>query len=80
MVGTLSADGKSEVPRAYIVCQAGADLSAKDVYNFTRQRLASYKKLEGGVVFVYDIPRTASGKTQRYKLAEMSAEVHTSFA
>lgn len=39
-----------------------------EVYGLVAERLASYKRLEGGVVFVDAIPRTASGKTQRFKL------------
>ncbi|KAK7911698.1 acetyl-CoA synthetase-like protein [Apiospora marii] len=39
-----------------------------EVYGLVADRLASYKRLEGGVVFVDAIPRTASGKTQRFKL------------
>ncbi|KAK3335245.1 hypothetical protein B0T19DRAFT_436128 [Cercophora scortea] len=80
VVGTTSADGQAEVPRAYVVRQArpgvekAAPISAQDVFDFARQQLASYKKLDGGVVFVDRIPRTTSGKTQRFKLAQMGAE------
>ncbi|KAK3693385.1 hypothetical protein B0T22DRAFT_420653 [Podospora appendiculata] len=79
VVGTASADG-GEVPRAYVVRQTtrpGAEkatkspISAQDVFDFARRQLASYKKLDGGVVFVDRIPRTTSGKTQRFKLAQM---------
>lgn len=68
-------DRSSEVPRAFIVRSRDPSisrLSAEDVYNFTRQRLASYKALDGGIVFVEEIPRTPSGKIQRYKLSQMN--------
>ncbi|KAK3392826.1 hypothetical protein B0H63DRAFT_424631 [Podospora didyma] len=78
VVGTTTDDGLTEVPRAYVVRekrpQSAVLTSAEDVFNFARQRLASYKRLDGGVVFVDGIPRTASGKTQRFKLFQMQAE------
>ncbi len=71
VAGILREDGLTEVPRAYVVRKPGTEaqtLNAEDVYNFSRKRLASYKALDGGVVFVDHIPRTASGKVQRFKL------------
>lgn len=71
--GVVAKDEISEVPRAYIVrrnYQEAASASlAEELYHFCQSRLASYKALDGGVVFVAEIPRTASGKIQRAKLA-----------
>lgn len=69
-------DGTGEVPRAFVVRSRDASVSrvtAEKVYQFARQRLASYKSLDGGVVFVEEIPRTASGKIQRFKLSQMNS-------
>ena len=75
VVGTFSADGVNEVPRAYVVrkkqLRLSDQVSGEDIYLFARKRLASYKALDGGVIFVEDIPRTASGKIQRFKLSVM---------
>lgn len=68
-------DGSSEVPRAFVVRSRDPSVSrltAEEVYNYARQHLASYKSLDGGVVFVEEIPRTASGKIQRFKLSQMN--------
>ena len=68
-------DGTGEVPRAFVVRSrdpAVSRLSAEEVYKFARQNLASYKALDGGVIFVEEIPRTASGKIQRFKLSQMN--------
>jgi len=46
-------------------------ITAEEVYQFSRTRLASYKALDGGVCFVEEIPRTPSGKIQRAKLTRM---------
>lgn len=73
--GTISPNGVDEVPRAYVVRQKKLHetsmITAQEVYQFSRTRLASYKALDGGVCFVEEIPRTPSGKIQRAKLSRM---------
>lgn len=76
VLGALCDDRVSEVPRAYVVRETDLEgrcrkLSPQEIYDFARERLASYKALNGGVMFVDEIPRTASGKIQRFKLAQM---------
>lgn len=64
------------MPRAFVVrakIPQAQELTAEEVYNFSRSRLASYKALDGGVIFVEEIPRTASGKIQRFKLSQMNS-------
>ncbi|EXJ73638.1 uncharacterized protein A1O5_03400 [Cladophialophora psammophila CBS 110553] len=54
-----------EAPRAYVVRRPGTapqDLTEKHVYDWVAQRLAKYKRLEGGVRFRDVIPKNASGK------------------
>jgi hypothetical protein len=65
-----------EVPRAFVVRSRDpgvSRLSGEQVYNYARQHLARYKSLDGGVVFVEEIPRTASGKIQRFRLSQMNS-------
>jgi acyl-CoA synthetase (AMP-forming)/AMP-acid ligase II len=40
----------------------GLDLGEEEVRRWVEQRLARYKWLEGGVRFVAEVPKTASGK------------------
>jgi len=42
------------------------------VNEYMRERLASYKQLEGGVVFVEAIPKNASGKILKRMLREQA--------
>ncbi|KAJ6144828.1 hypothetical protein N7470_008723 [Penicillium chermesinum] len=75
VTGVAVKDGSGEVPRAFVVRSRDPTvgrLSAEEVYKFARARLASYKALDGGVFFVEEIPRTPSGKIQRFKLAKMN--------
>ncbi|KAJ5139949.1 hypothetical protein N7448_003357 [Penicillium atrosanguineum] len=69
-------DGTGEVPRAFIVRTRDSTVprvTAEEVYRYARQRLASYKAIDGGILFVEEIPRTASGKIQRFKLSQMNS-------
>ena len=60
-----------EVPRGYIVRRAGSSgLNDKEVHAYMRERLASYKMLEGGIKWVETIPKTASGKILKRILRE----------
>ncbi|GAD97518.1 hypothetical protein AN0054.2 [Paecilomyces variotii No. 5] len=73
---TLDQAGHNEVPRAFVVPTLGLSrnkLTADEVYKFARSQLSSYKALDGGVSFVAEIPRTPSGKIQRFKLAQMNS-------
>lgn len=58
-------EDKNEHPRAYVVRRPGdegAKLSEKDVLAWMDGKLAKFKQLTGGVVFVDAIPKNASGK------------------
>jgi benzoate-CoA ligase len=54
-------------PIAYVIPQAGAEPAPDDLVAFCRDRLAGYKRPRR-VVLVSDLPKTATGKIQRYKL------------
>lgn len=56
-----------ELPRAFIVAK-NKNLSEKDIKDFVAGKVADYKKLEGGVEFVDQIPKNASGKILRREL------------
>ncbi len=75
VVGVMHQSKETETPRAYVIRKISSELSAKDLYQFARGKLASYKALDGGIVFTESIPRTASGKIQRFKLRETDNSV-----
>ncbi len=57
-----------EVPKAFVVKNAGADVSGEEIIEFCRERIAHFKapkKVEFG-----DLPKTATGKIQKYVLRE----------
>jgi acyl-CoA synthetase (AMP-forming)/AMP-acid ligase II len=62
-----------ELPRAYVVLKPDAvgSVSEKDVADFVESKVATYKRLGGGVVFCDSIPKTASGKILRREVVAM---------
>ncbi|KAK0973524.1 hypothetical protein LTR54_017331 [Friedmanniomyces endolithicus] len=69
-VHILREDG--ELPRAYIVRRPGIGdtLTAEDIRVYMSQKLANYKRLNGGVRFVESIPKNATGKILKRVLKE----------
>lgn len=59
-----------ELPRAYVVRKVGGKVSEDDVRSWVQDRLAKYKWLEGGVRFVDEIPKSATGKILKRVLRE----------
>ncbi|KAF4986593.1 hypothetical protein FDECE_15876 [Fusarium decemcellulare] len=59
-----------EVPRAYVVKRSGSMTTSQAVSSWVESKVAAYKRLDGGVVFVDVIPRTQSGKILRRLLRD----------
>jgi acyl-CoA synthetase (AMP-forming)/AMP-acid ligase II len=71
--GLVSAgDVGSEVPRAYLVRKKGVQIEERDVLEWMREKLAKYKMLDGGIVWVDSVPKNASGKILKRELREMA--------
>ncbi|KAG5803258.1 hypothetical protein H9Q74_012278 [Fusarium xylarioides] len=68
-----------ELPRAYIVRRSGAGITAHDIMIWVESKVATYKRLNGGVVFVDAIPRTQSGKILRRVLRDRAKEEANGF-
>jgi acyl-coenzyme A synthetase/AMP-(fatty) acid ligase len=67
VIGVRDAEGE-EVPKAFVVRQAGADALDEDaVMAFVAERVAPHKKVRA-VQFVEAIPKSASGKILRKDL------------
>lgn len=67
VVGTMH-PMHGEVPKAFIVKQAGQDVSEKELQEFVAGKAATYKHLHGGVQFLDVIPKNASGKILRREI------------
>ncbi|PYH28470.1 acyl--CoA ligase [Aspergillus neoniger CBS 115656] len=71
VVGVHDAEAKTEYPKAYVV-REDQSLHEDQVKEYVAQRLAKYKRLDGGVRFVGAIPRNASGKILKRLLEDKS--------
>lgn len=58
-----------EVVGAFIIVKEGVSLTASDVRNYLREKIANYK-MPKVIEFVQSFPKTATGKIQKNKIAE----------
>ncbi|HEY1250514.1 MAG TPA: long-chain-fatty-acid--CoA ligase [Thermoanaerobaculia bacterium] len=56
-----------EAPHAFVVRRAGAAVTEEELRVFARERLAGFKTPKA-VIFVDELPKTATGKVQKYVL------------
>jgi fatty-acyl-CoA synthase len=63
----LPHDKWGEMPHAFVVLRDGAIATGDDLVSFARERLAHFK-VPRGVTFVTELPKTATGKIQKYVL------------
>ncbi|XP_026290973.2 uncharacterized protein LOC113215551 isoform X1 [Frankliniella occidentalis] len=67
-----------ELPTAFVSRAdnaAGASLTEDELRAMVAEKLADYKRLRGGVIFLDQLPRTVSGKTDRRNLKEMLQKI-----
>lgn len=62
----------NELPRAYVVIKAGSRVSEAELKEYVKSNLAGHKQLRGGVVFIDEIPKSASGKILRRILRDQA--------
>jgi fatty-acyl-CoA synthase len=56
-----------ETPHAFVLLRDGGNATEEEIIGFARERLAHFKAPRG-VTFVDDLPKTATGKIQKYVL------------
>ena len=63
-----------EAPYAFVVLRDGSQTSEDEIISFARDRLAHFKAPHG-VTFVTELPKTATGKIQKYVLRRGAANL-----
>ena len=63
-----------EAPFAFVVLKSGATATEKELIDYTRERLAHFKAPHG-VSFVNELPKTATGKIQKFVLRKGAAAI-----
>src|SRR5436309_11167585 len=79
VIGT-SDTGELVKPKAFVVLNPGYTASAalaKELKFFVKEKIAPYK-YPRRIEFIHEIPKTATGKIQRFKLRELDrTRIHT---
>lgn len=57
-----------EAPRAFVIKRPESQVTEQDIKAFVSERVAEYKCLEGGVQFLNEIPKNATGKIMRRQI------------
>ncbi|HET9644437.1 MAG TPA: benzoate-CoA ligase family protein [Burkholderiaceae bacterium] len=71
VIGVPDADGLTKT-KAFVVLKPGQSIDEAGIKAFVKERLAPYK-YPRSVEFVSELPKTATGKIQRFKLREREA-------
>jgi benzoate-CoA ligase len=71
VIGMLDDQGLTKT-KAFVVLKAGAQVSGAELQTFVKERLAPYK-YPRQIEFVAELPKTATGKIQRFRLREREA-------
>ncbi|KAG0254574.1 hypothetical protein BG011_005650 [Mortierella polycephala] len=77
VIPAYDASQATEIPRAYIVphnADDATDALKKDIQDFVASKVAHHKKLRGGVVFINEIPKSASGKILRKDIVKLDRQ------
>jgi benzoate-CoA ligase len=70
VIGVEDADGLTKT-KAYVVLKPGASASDDELKAFVKERLAAYK-YPRTIEFIDELPKTATGKIQRFRLRQRS--------
>ncbi|CAK8685897.1 unnamed protein product [Clavelina lepadiformis] len=70
VVGIPDAES-GEVPKAYVV-KKDSSLTATELNSFVEEKVSRYKYLRGGIEFIGEIPKSATGKILRRELRALS--------
>ena len=73
VIGVEDREQHTEVPRAYVVSSKGdkaGEKEAKEIVKWMEGKVASHKRLRGGVRFIEEVPKSAAGKILRRILKE----------
>ncbi|KAI9497097.1 hypothetical protein BDB00DRAFT_806759 [Zychaea mexicana] len=75
VIGVFDTAQATELPRAYVVPQAGVkadDAFVQKISDYVAKNVTNYKRLRGGVRFIDQVPKNGSGKIMRRQVREMA--------
>ncbi len=72
VIGVQDTDGLTKT-KAFVVLKAGQQASEEELKAFVKERLAAYK-YPRVIEFIAELPKTATGKIQRFRLRELEGK------
>jgi benzoate-CoA ligase len=75
LIGVPDAQGLTK-SKAFVVLKAGAQASAEELQAFVKDKLAPFK-YPRQIAFVNELPKTATGKIQRFRLRAMESSARS---
>jgi benzoate-CoA ligase len=72
VIGAPDADGLTKT-KAFVVLKAGEHVDEAELKSFVKDRLAPYK-YPRAIEFIAELPKTATGKIQRFRLRELERD------
>jgi fatty-acyl-CoA synthase len=66
-----------ERPKAFVIRQPGAEINETELIGYLQAHIARFK-VPKAIAFVEELPRTSTGKTQKFELREKEWAGHTS--
>ncbi|MEG2050050.1 MAG: benzoate-CoA ligase family protein, partial [Comamonas sp.] len=73
VIGVIDAEGLTKT-KSYVVCKPGQSTTEQELKAFVKERLAPYK-YPRFIEFVDELPKTATGKIQRFRLRELESKL-----
>ncbi|KAF2098599.1 4-coumarate-CoA ligase-like protein [Rhizodiscina lignyota] len=73
VIGVYDTEQATELPRAYCVLKKGveqSDKTANEIASWVAGKVAPHKRLRGGIMFIDEVPKSASGKILRRVLKD----------
>ena len=76
VIGIQDEEQHTEVPRAYVVAATGKNTQkdADEIVKWLGGKVANHKRLRGGVRFIDEVPKSASGKILRRLLKDKAKQ------
>ena len=76
VIGVQDEEQHTEVPRAYVVPADGknSENDAEEIVKWLGSKVANHKRLRGGVRFIEEVPKSASGKILRRVLKDKAKQ------
>ncbi|MEG0445166.1 MAG: benzoate-CoA ligase family protein [Comamonas sp.] len=72
VIGKTDADGLTKT-KSFVVCKPGQSTTEQELKAFVKERLAPYK-YPRFIEFVTELPKTATGKIQRFRLRDLESK------